>query len=105
MNLSPEELRNIEGRWKSDVDLKLDRADIRLRVIERLVWIASGGVIVLGAVSMIGVSILISFSQRLERVSNSQAVGIAEQRINHDNVMRRTDGMQAEIDRLRQRVR
>lgn len=93
------EFKRIEMRWKSDVDLKLDRVDARVRTIERLVWIATGGVIVLGTVSMIGVSILRDFSNKLEGVSNAQAASAAETRV-YDF---RTEELRREVERLRSR--
>ena len=32
--LSPEQLKQIDGRWKSDVDVKLHDIDARLKVLE-----------------------------------------------------------------------
>lgn len=94
--LTEQELRRIESRWKSDVDLKLDRVDGRVRIIERLVWVATGGVVVLSAVSVIGVAILRDFSIKLEIVSSAQAVSAAEHRLKEED-------MQRQIDSIRQR--
>ena len=98
-DMTDAEMRQIESRWKSDVDLKLDRVDGRVRIIERLVWIAAGGVAVLSAVSVIGVTILSGFAAKLEIVSNAQAVTTAESRL-------RQEAMQQQINDLRaQRIR
>lgn len=96
--LDEAEVKRIEQRWKSDVDLKLDRVDSRVRIIERLVWVATGGVIVLSAVSVIGVTIISGFAAKLELVSSAQAVSNVEYRL-------RQDAMQQQIDYLRSRVR
>ena len=48
------ELRRMDATWKSDFDLKLDRVGERLHVIERLVWVAVGGVSVVAAIAVIG---------------------------------------------------
>ncbi len=87
------DLKRLDGRWKSDVDLKLDRADSRLRTIERLVWIATGGVIVLSAVSAIGVSILSSFATKLDQVSNAQAVSSVEARVKQESLQQQLDAI------------
>lgn len=53
------QLVQLEARWKSDIQAKVDSMDARVRVIERLVWIGVGGIVVLGGlVSIIGNNIL-----------------------------------------------
>jgi hypothetical protein len=52
-------LRQIEGRWKSDISSKVDALDVRVRTIERMIYIAIGGIIVIGGlVSFLGGTIL-----------------------------------------------
>ncbi len=93
-----QEMRHIETRWKSDVDLKLDRVDGRVRIIERLVWIATGGVAVLSAVSVLGLAILSGFAAKLDIVSNAQAITTAESNIRQENLQR-------QINELKERER
>ena len=53
------QLAQLEARWKSDMQAKVDDMDTRLQVIERLVWVGIGGIVVLGGlVSIIGTNIL-----------------------------------------------
>ncbi len=54
-----DELRDVDRRWKSDFQVKLDSMDGRLRVIERMIWLGLGGLIVIGGlVSFLGGTIL-----------------------------------------------
>ena len=53
VELTEQEIRRIEGRWKSDMDKKVDDINSRLRQVERLVWIAVGGSGVIGALVLI----------------------------------------------------
>jgi len=96
--MTEEEIKRIEQSWKSEVDLKLDRVDSRVRIIERLVWIATGGVIVLAGISVFGVSMLLAFSTRLEAVSSAQAVSAAELKIYY----LRAEEMRRQLDELRE---
>lgn len=58
-DLTEYELRQIEGKWKSQIEKKVDGIDSRMRVVERLIWIGIGGLIVVaGLVTMIGTRIL-----------------------------------------------
>ena len=105
--MSEEELRRLEGRWKSDMDLKVDRVDGRVRTIERLVWIATGGVSVLAVASTMGLSVLYnfsgrmdSFSTRLEVVSIAQAVSISEFRLNEEQAKHRIEELQKQVEKL-----
>jgi len=49
-DVTAEELRRFDHAWKADVDLKLDKLDRRTASIERLIWISTGGVIVISAI-------------------------------------------------------
>ena len=71
--ISEEELKRIEIRWKSDVDLKLDGMNRRLMVIERLVWTALGGTAVIAVIFAIGVNIVIKQGERIDHVAMRQA--------------------------------
>ena len=54
-----DELRQIEAKWKSSIEKKVDSMDGRLRVMERLMFIGLGGLLVIaGLVSFLGGTIL-----------------------------------------------
>lgn len=44
------ELRQLDGGWKSAMQLKVDRMDDRLRAVERMAYIGLGGLIVVGGI-------------------------------------------------------
>lgn len=93
-NSEDEEFARIEKRWKSDVDLKLDRVDSRVRVIERLVWAATGGVVVLGTVSLIGISILRDFGTKMEAMTNQMATLAADYYAQKSVIQRQLDRLE-----------
>ena len=74
-----------------------DEIDKRLRVIEKLVWTAVGGIAVIGVITMVGIGILLDQAKRIDAVALRQAAAIAE-RIAHE------DNMKAEIARLRDKM-
>ena len=99
--LSPVEIRRIEARWKSDVDLKLDRMDLRLQIIERLVWTAVGGVVVIAAIATVGIAMLLDQAKKIESVSLIQAAGIAQRQAHIEALKMKDSELQAQIDKLR----
>ena len=108
--MTEEEMRQLENNWKSDVDLKLDRADMRQRIIERLVWVATGGITVLSAVSVIGITILFGFAEKLdtfgrklELVSSVQAVSMVEYRLNEEQARQKILELQQKVELMRDR--
>ncbi len=44
-----DELRQIEGKWKSSIEKKVDALDLRIRFIEKLIYTGLGGIIIIGA--------------------------------------------------------
>lgn len=53
------ELRQIEAKWKSSMEAKIDALGRRISTIERLIWIAVGGMLVItGLLSFLGGTIL-----------------------------------------------
>jgi len=89
-----EELRRLDATWKSDVDLKLDRIDKRVGTIERLVWIAVGGVCVLASATALGIGIVVKQGDKLDAVAIRQASAISSAESVHKH-------QQDQIDRLR----
>lgn len=54
-----DELRQIEAKWKSSIEAKVDALGTRIGNIERLAWFAVGGLFVIGGiVSFLGGTIL-----------------------------------------------
>lgn len=54
-----DELRQIEGKWKSSIEKKIDVLGTRIGNIERLAWFAVGGLFVIGGiVSFLGGTII-----------------------------------------------
>lgn len=54
-----DELRQIEAKWKSAIETKVDALTMRIASIERLAYTALGGLIVIGALgSFLGGTIL-----------------------------------------------
>ena len=92
--LTPTEIRRIEAMWKSDVDLKLDRMETRLQTIERLVWTAVGGTVVIAAITTLGISIVAKQGDRVDAVAMRQAAAISERLANEQS-------MKSEIARIR----
>ena len=97
------ELRRIEGRWKSDMDLKVDRVDGRVRTIERLVWVATGGVMVLSAVSVIGVSMFFNLSGKFELMATAQAESKTEYRIAEEQFKQRIWEVKKDVEQIKAR--
>lgn len=99
--ISPIEIRRIEARWKSDIEFKIDSIDRRLRIIERLVWIAVGGTFVISAIAMVGIGMLFKQADRIDSIALRQASAIAE-RVSNEAALRQKDlELQAQIDFLR----
>ena len=96
-NFTPEQLARLETRWKSDVDLKLDRLDRRTVAIERLVWVAVGATTVLGATAGLAVVQLDKYSATVQAISIRQAEGIAERKAH-------IEALKQEMNRLREQM-
>ena len=94
-DFTEDELRRIEARWKSDVDLKLDRIDRRVGVIERLVWIAVGGVVVLSSATAFGITVVVKQGDKLDSVALRQAAAIATREANDKHQQEQIDRMRA----------
>ena len=99
--ISPVEIRRIEARWKSDIELKIDLIDRRLRTIERLVWIAVGGTFVVAGIATIGISMLLKQAERIETIGLTQAYGIAERKTQIESLKSKDAELQAQIDFIR----
>ena len=89
--------------WQTRIDSTLSRMDERLRVIERLVWIAVGGTVVIGAIVGFGLRIVEKQADKLEDVTLRQAATIAERRANEEASKRRDADLQGQLDKLRER--
>lgn len=94
-NFSPEELMRLENRWKSDVDIKLDKLDRRTVTIERLVWIAVGATTIIGGLAVVGLRQLEKYSDGLTAVVVQQAAAISERKAH-------IEALKADIQRLRE---
>ena len=81
---------NLERRHSATID----SVNNRLLVIERLVWIAVGGVGIIAAISGIGISLVLKQGDHIQDVSLRQAAAIAERKANEA-------AMKADIERLR----
>jgi hypothetical protein len=101
-DFTEDELRRIEARWKSDVDVKIDRIDGRVAIIERLVWIAVGGTAIIAAITAIGISIVVRQGEKIDAVALRQAGVIMQADTIHKHQAERDVMMQEQIDRLRQ---
>lgn len=54
-----DELKQIEAKWKSSMETKVDALDARVRVIERMVWVGFGGMgVIAGMVGIYGHNIM-----------------------------------------------
>ena len=93
-DLSAEELRRIETRWKSDVDLKLDELGRRTATIERLVWVAVGGTIVLSFIATVFLRQIERQADEIARIGLRQAAVIAERNA-------QIEAIKADIERIR----
>ena len=85
----------------SPVEVRLSDIDARLRIIERLVWTAVGGTVVIAALAVTGISLVIKQGERIDSVAIRQAGAIAERLANESALKARTNDLQAQIDRLR----
>lgn len=94
-NFSPDELLRLEHRWKSDVDLKLDALGQRTSIIERLVWIAVGGIIVIAGIAAFGISIVVKQGDKIDAVALRQASSIAERQAH-------VEALKADIRRIQE---
>ena len=86
-----EKIENGDVRTWSDLIRDIDS---RLRVIERLVYVAVGGTIVIGALASIGIGMLVKQSERVDNIVIKQASAIAER---HAHI----EALKVEIARLR----
>lgn len=103
-DFSAEELRRLENRWKSDVDLKLNNIYERLQTIERLVWMAVGGTAVIGSLAVFGISGIIKQGDKLDAVAVKQSSAITQREAHVESLKQRDADIQQQIDRLRDRM-
>jgi hypothetical protein len=100
-SFTPEELLRLENRWKSDVDLKLDRLDRRTAVIERLVWIAVGASIILSAISTVGMSQMTRYAEAINDLMVRQAEANAERKIQIEGIRNEINRIQNDLNKER----
>ena len=101
---SAEEIKRIEYRWKSDVDLKLSHIYDRLHTIERLVWMAVGGTVVIGALAAFGINTVIRHGDRIDAIALRQAAAIGQREAHVDALKQRDAELQSQLERLQERA-
>jgi len=94
-DFTPEQLKRFENRWRSDVDLKLDTLGRRTSVIERLVWIAVGGIIVITGIATFGISIIVKQIEKIDDIALRQAANTAQRQAH-------IEALKADVRRLQE---
>lgn len=102
-DFTEDELKQIDAKWKSNFDLKLDALGERVRIIERLVWIAVGGTGVLATVAMIGVTLVIEQSKQINALALLHAAAVSESKTNDYYSKARIGELQNQLEKLREK--
>ena len=100
-DFTPEELRIIEARWKSDMDLKVDKINKRTFRLELMGATAIGAILILGWLGNRVMDEIKEHAKQITEISIRQASAISERAAHIDSLMRRDSDILVLIDRLR----